>query len=184
MTTTKFYIGERKYEDGKFFTNVIRDCKDWDDAQRACEEFAKQWQAEGLDADTWDDENDTHVGVRAIDPETFETKYDYLVCYEYIPQVGAIDPTIKGYEFVKNVVYCGGSERTGDNMLFVFKRNVASDDLRALCEVAERTRESLADLKARYPEDEYVIHWGCIRTLPKGAMVLPSGGDIIDLYLS
>lgn len=173
MTDVKFKVEER----ANGVKNVVRNCEDWSEAYNLCEAKVKEWSDAGFIVDTYDGEFMAH------DPESYDLVHDYLITYEYIPQVGAINPAIKGYEFVKNVVFCGGSERTGDNMLFVFKRNV-DNELHALCEVAERTRESLADLEARYPEDEYVIHWGCIITLPKGAAVLPSGGDIIDLYLS
>lgn len=106
---------------------------------------------------------------------------------KYIPRKGVINPNIVGYEFVKDVVAAGGFERTACDLLFVYRRPTDGgclDHLANLCEVRKNTRADYDALRAMYPFETHIVEFGCVRTLPEGAAVLPSGGDVIELYWS
>ena len=180
MMNCKYYIGEREYTNDGLSMKVIRECKDWSEAYSQIDAFAKQWAADGLIVDKYDDGN----AVASHNPENYDLVHDYQVCAEYIPEKGAINPSIKGFEYVKDVVFAGGSERTACDLLFVVRRN-SEDYLRGLCEVAENTGfEAYKALEAKYPSADYIIWDGCVRNMPKGSVRMPEGGDIIDFYWS
>lgn len=178
MKNVKYSVCERMNCESK----VIRECEDWQDANEFCKAAAEQWAKNGLIVD--DIEGNQFV---AHGTEDFDLVHNYLICVEYVPQKGVIDPTIKGYEFVKDVVFAEGCERTGCDLLFVVNRLKANggDYLRGLCEVAENTGyEAYKSIEARYPFADYIIWHGCVRTVPEGAAIMPSGGDIIEFYWS
>lgn len=93
-----------------------------------------------------------------------------------------INKNIIGYEFVKNVKKVEGYERCGCDLLIVYKRS--RRDEYDITEVAENTEANRKALKAKYPFEDFIIHWGTTYSLPKGAYALPEGGDILALYLS
>ena len=176
MKNVKYSVCERMNR----VNNVIRECEDWQDANEFCKAAAEQWAKDGLIVD--DIEGNQFV---AHDTEDFDLVHNYLICVEYVPQKGAIDPTIKGYEFVKDVVFACGEERTGCDLLFAVRRDCDGDYLRGLCEVAEnKGYEAYKALQAKYPFDTHIIWHGCVRTLREGAAIMPSGGDIIEFYWS
>lgn len=160
--------------------NVIRKCEDWQDANEFCKAAAERWAKDGLIVDVLEDNQ-----FCAHDTKDYALVRNYLISVEYVPQKDAIDPTINGYEFVKDVVFADGCERTGCDLLFAVRRDCDGDYLRGLCEVAENEGyEAYKALKAKYPFETHIIWHGCVRTLREGAVIMPSGGDIIEFCWS
>ena len=173
----RMYIGERNKVDYRKM-NTICEVGDFNDGIKRLEAYAEQWAKEGLIVDS--------IGAEVVahDKDEYELVHDYQLCYELIPEPNAIDPSIEGYGFVEGVVGAMGSERTGCDLLFVVRRGGNGDYLRDLVAVRKNEGSNYFDLKAKYPESEYIVWHGCVREFAKGAVILPGGGKVIDFYWS
>lgn len=88
-----------------------------------------------------------------------------------------VNKDIMGYDLVKDVVRAEGYERCPTDKLFAIRRG-EGNYLERLAEVRENTRENLAEMKAKFNSEEYIIWWGTVN------YDLDGNEDEIEFYWS